>query len=410
MDERAKRLLLGVILIFVIQCCSLRGCTPVITTSEPPATPRTQPPPVVTEAPPVITEAPPADTVRRIGNVTTQKTFVELQRAGAFSEVGEQEDLFDGDGVRVSEGGACLLNIGSSLALRLLNDTTLGGVTVQSAEGTPLDVQLFLEEGGLTGGLIEPGAHAAFTLPDNSTINIFGTTFLIAYDPDTSTTTAVNFEGSVGVETPGAGRVRLPSGWYMQVIGGSMQQPVELPPDYRNPQIIDRMAYKTGSYLPIIDALVTPPVQTEAPPIFTDNGTLPFPGTVLTNIETIPLPWQVITGVLLLPTPLPPQVYLKEVYPNPLWVGDYCPDTPPYATVVVAVDAPGGVASVVARWSFQGQSYETPLEFQSDGTWTAALGPVQPYGDILISVIAVDKQGYQGETGEFAVTVNACIG
>lgn len=123
-----------------------------------------------------------------------------------------------GDVLRVRQGGEALMDFGDHMRLRLFNDTQ-AGIQSQSAAGVPLDVRMYLEEGGFTGQLMEHGARAVFETPGGATITVLGTEFFVVYDPGTGLTTVGNFQGTVEV-AGGGRRISLASGHYVEVPAG----------------------------------------------------------------------------------------------------------------------------------------------------------------------------------------------
>lgn len=139
------------------------------------------------------------------------------------------DQLFENDSVRVFGGGEGLLDFGGGLLLRAFNDTILGGVTVASDPGAPLDVRMFLESGGFTGHLAAPGGKATIQTPGGATISVLGTEFLLVYDPASRLTTVGNFAGTLGVAAGGSSAV-VASGHYREVpSGGQPGQELPLP-------------------------------------------------------------------------------------------------------------------------------------------------------------------------------------
>ena len=146
-----------------------------------------------------------------IGNVERKTDVVEHgSTANALAQLLGTADLFQGDVLKIHDGGEGLLNFDNQLSLELFNDSQLGVVS-STPPGTPLDIQIALTDGGFTGQLTTQGGRAVFTTPSGAQITILGTDFLIAYDPVTHVTTAGNFHGTVQVASAGV-QVALASG------------------------------------------------------------------------------------------------------------------------------------------------------------------------------------------------------
>jgi hypothetical protein len=169
--------------------------------------------PGMTGAPDETIVATPED---RIGAIFRELDVVQRgKEAGALQQVNESSDLFEGDVLRILEGGEGLLDFGSGLRLRMFNNSQIG-VIAASAPGAPLDVRLFLEDGGFTGQVTETGGQVRINTPNNAQIFIYGTTFLVAYNPQTEVTTVANFEGRVEAAST-AGQIDLPAATFTLV-------------------------------------------------------------------------------------------------------------------------------------------------------------------------------------------------
>jgi hypothetical protein len=126
----------------------------------------------------------------------------------------ESTDFKSYDGVRVREEGEAWLDLGDLMHLILKRDSVaqfvpgedargrLAGVDVLIPEATPLLQRLVLgihlSRGGLIGDKLEQSDAIALTTP-NAVIIVSGTEFFLAYDPDTNTTVAGNFNGTIDV-------------------------------------------------------------------------------------------------------------------------------------------------------------------------------------------------------------------
>jgi len=153
------------------------------------------------------------------GTVTREEDVVEH---GSDLDVLEQllgsVLIHAGDVLRVHQGGEALMDFGDHMRLRLFNDTRIGVVS-ESAPDVPLDVQMFLEEGGFTGHLMDKGGRAVFDTPGGAEITVLGTEFFVVYDPTRDLTIAGNFGGTVDVVGNGT-RISLASGHAVQVPAG----------------------------------------------------------------------------------------------------------------------------------------------------------------------------------------------
>ncbi|HLF27401.1 MAG TPA: choice-of-anchor D domain-containing protein [Anaerolineae bacterium] len=168
----------------------------------------------------------PTHTPHPLGSVTRVTDAVEHgNECSALERLFDKVALlYEGACLRVREGGEGLLDFGDSLRLRLFSDTQLGVVRAESAPDVPLDVRMFIEEGGFTSQLTERGGRAVFMTPGNAEITVLGTDFLVVYDPDRQLTTVGSFDGAV--EVAGAGvRIALVVGHYVHVPAGQPPGP-----------------------------------------------------------------------------------------------------------------------------------------------------------------------------------------
>lgn len=165
-----------------------------------------------------------------LGRVRRELDVVEHgPGSGTLQQLTGSADLLAGDRLRVRGGGECLLDFGDMMQLRLFNDSALGVVSAESTEDVPLEVALYLEEGGFTGELTAEGGQAVFETPGGATITVLGTEFFLVYDPSRAMTVAGSFSGTVAVE--GAGfTLNVAEGQYTEVpSGGSPGPPLPIP-------------------------------------------------------------------------------------------------------------------------------------------------------------------------------------
>ena len=156
-----------------------------------------------------------------LGSLSRKEDVVEH---GSACEVLVQ--LFDlvallrqGECIRVREGGEALLDFGDSMRLYLFNNSLARDLRARADPTAPLDVQMFLEEGGFTGQFASPGGRAVFSTPGGAQITILGTEFFVVYDSVNRETIVGNFQGTVEVTGGGAqitlaadSMVRVPAG------------------------------------------------------------------------------------------------------------------------------------------------------------------------------------------------------
>jgi hypothetical protein len=246
------------------------------------------------------TETPPTNSIGTLSRVSDAVEHNDNPVAGV-------DPLFENDSVRVFGGGEGLLDFGGGLLLRAFNDTILGGVTVASDPGAPLDVRMLLESGGFTGHLTVPGGKATFQTPGGATISVLGTEFLLVYDPASRLTTVGNFDGTLGVAAGGISAVVAPDHYREVPSGGQPGQELPLTfsqaeyegrsRDLRSPVLaLEQPATQPASTPTLIQTPTLHPTETgtttatpiqspSPPPTFTPTNTLAIPDEVYPIFE-----------------------------------------------------------------------------------------------------------------------------
>lgn len=164
------------------------------------------------------TEEPSGD--EQIGTIRLERDMVEHGLlGGALEQLIGTDPLFDGDSLRLFEGGESVLDFGDSIQLRLFNDTELQEIHRTSAEGTPLGVQIYLALGGFTGRVMEEGSQATIRTPGGTRITVYGTDFYVIYNPAEGMTSVGNFEGSLEVESQNL-TLSVPEGYFRNIPDG----------------------------------------------------------------------------------------------------------------------------------------------------------------------------------------------
>jgi hypothetical protein len=140
-----------------------------------------------------------------LGTVSAESDVVEHGSAVDLLEQLAESDVsfFEGDVLRVHDGGEGVLDFGDQLRLRLFNDSQLEILSVASEPDAPLDVRMFLEEGGFTGELQPLGGQVVFETPGGAEVTVLGTEFWVVYDASAKVTVVGNWGGTV--EVAGAG-------------------------------------------------------------------------------------------------------------------------------------------------------------------------------------------------------------
>ena len=282
------------------------------------------------------------------------------------------EDLKGNDSIKVFDAGEGLLDFGGDLILRMFNTTTLGGITVASDPGSPLDVRMTLESGGFTGDKVKPGGKAVFKTPNGAKITVYGTSFFVVHDPISGVTTAGNFNGQMEIEAGGSGPIPIPENHSRWVEPGGQPGP-------ETPLPFDRGGFEQRA------------------------RDLASPVAALVVVEIIePEPIPVDTT--------PPALELLAIDPERIAIGPECPGAPGTTQITVQAFDEGGISSVAAFWSINQQSAEVPLERIDDVTFTVTIGPVESLGSLSITLTAWDNAGNMTEFGGIIVEVVSCIG
>lgn len=199
-------------------------------------------------------------TVQRITDIVEHGPTVET-----IEQVVDEVSLFAGDVLRVRDGGEGLLVFPDGMLLRLFNDTALNITVVESDPGTPIDVRMFLEDGGFTGELTAAGGSAVFETPGGAEVLVLGADFFVTYDPMARQTVAGNFGGEV--EVSGAGEsVMLADGEFVEVPDGG-------PPGQPLPMTVDRESFEEMA-------------RAESSPIAAAKGASRWRLTIVHHVET----------------------------------------------------------------------------------------------------------------------------
>lgn len=171
-----------------------------------------------------------------VGTLTRERDDVEFgTSAGSLQPLaaGQSATFRSGDFVRVANGGEGLLDFGSQLVLRLFNNTDLNLVSITADAGSPLEVQMFLEDGGFTGSYSADGGSLVVDTPGGTAVVVLGTEFFVNYEPGSQSTVAGSFNGSVNVDW-GSGSMAITPGHYLEIAPGGPtgpEQPIPLTRD-----------------------------------------------------------------------------------------------------------------------------------------------------------------------------------
>jgi Tol biopolymer transport system component len=140
-----------------------------------------------------------------------------------------------GDFIRVRNGGRALLEFPDQVSLRLFDDTELEVLAVEFGEDVPLEFQIALTDGDVTGELVDEGGEVVFTTPTGAEITVLGTEFFISYNTSSQEMAAGNFDGTLYVRTPSmARRSSIGDGNYVTwTPGSSLSSEKSIPTTYQ---------------------------------------------------------------------------------------------------------------------------------------------------------------------------------
>ena len=162
----------------------------------------------------LVLREPESDAIGLVANDLDYVGHAILDRAE--KQVLGEEDLFEGDSVRVRSGGKARLSFGS-IEIFALNETDVGNIKIAGTPDAPAIVNILLRLGGVIGQVAESGQTLVLTTPvDNKQINILGTKFFVIFDLDTGNTMVGNFDGVVKVYV-GDQVTDITSGYYVLI-------------------------------------------------------------------------------------------------------------------------------------------------------------------------------------------------
>jgi len=224
------------------------------------------------------TPTPPRPSTTLEGTLSHERDDIEYgPSSGSLQALsaGDSVTFHSGDRVRVINGGEGLLDFGSNMVLRLFNNTSLNVVSIRADAGSPLDVQMFLEDGGFTGSYSANGGSLTINTPGGTAVIVRGTEFFVTYAPGSQVTLAGSFDGRVELDW-GNGPTSLTSGYYREILPSGPTGPEQPIPLTR--QEFEDETRQNGSTLRVGELMMqgyysepgpmvetTPPVQGETP-------------------------------------------------------------------------------------------------------------------------------------------------
>ncbi len=204
-----------------------------------------------------------------IGTVNTIQTRVQAGPAGNLNNVSISQTLYSHDAVQVTDGGIALLNFLDQVAIKLFNDTSVGGVNAEILESTNRRIHMKLERGGLSGQVVKGSGGVDFEIANGVHIYIVGTSFYITYDSSTDIISAGNFDGIVGYQVPGQSSQLLPASSLIDILPGGVIQLSNMQFDIKAFELAAQMANSPiqglSSLRGLSTSLIPTPVSTITP-------------------------------------------------------------------------------------------------------------------------------------------------
>jgi hypothetical protein len=273
--------------------------------------------------------------------------------------------------IGVFNGGLGDLFFTGGLALRLFNDTQVGGVSADPSPGSSLLARMRLEFGGFTGKQTGEGTQTTIETPNGATITVAGTNFFVVYDPGSQVTYCGNFGGRIAIQAAGSPPIGIPDGQIYRVDPGA-------PPVYWQD-----IPWSMDEFNEIAAANQSPmaPLEAAGPPP--------------------PLPPQDIT---------PPVFELLSLDPPSIVYGSECPGTFGETQLTMRILDENQIANAMVEWELNGVFESRPMERIDDQTYTVLIGPLQDFGVLNIVVRAEDMFGNAGQSEPIQVKVAQCIG
>ena len=217
---------------------------------------------------------------QQIGTVQRVRSVVQSGPQNSLTEVTDIEDLFNDDAVRVTQGGSAKLQFGSQIGIKLFNDSELGGVKAEVAQGTPNRIAWKLIRGGLSGQVAQPGGSAEISVLTGAKITVLGTRFFVTYEPNSGYVVAGNFDGKMNWSFNDGGERSIPIGEMVDISesGETAMYPIPFGPDE-----FDRIVDSVGSPIDALmrreyqiplpgEGVATEAPVTEAPQAFTTRA------------------------------------------------------------------------------------------------------------------------------------------
>ncbi len=195
----AKQVLAALIILVIVQVAC--GAEPA--TVEPPG------PGVHTPVPVATTQKPPA-AAPTIGAISNLLTRVRAGASSALRDIEGREELQNGDGVQVTEGGKARLEFPGPISVLVYNESEVEGVRAEVESSSNPRIAHRLIRGGLSGH-VTPGSQLTIDLTFGRRVTVLGTDFFVVFNEDNGYTTVGKFNGTLILSIPGQGDVKLDS-------------------------------------------------------------------------------------------------------------------------------------------------------------------------------------------------------
>ncbi|MFW6182600.1 MAG: CARDB domain-containing protein [Chloroflexota bacterium] len=343
---------------------------------------------------------------------------------GPLQPLEDVAPFFSGDAVRVRDGGEGLLDFNDQMRLRLFNDTRLEMIAAETDPDAPLDVRMFLVEGGFTGQVLADGGRAELNTPGGATIVVLGTDFYVVYDPQAELTYIGNFAGSVDVRVDEE-RIVVPS-----------EMTVILPQRDRVPLTLTRQEFEQlarNRQSPVAaaeevteESTPTPsptftPTATRAPVVPQGRTLTPAPPPTLTHTPRRPTLTPTLTDT---PTPTPTITLTVPSSPPDLYVSQLVQTTEAFFTedgqiaVPVAVTIVNGGGSEAERFKVSAHAetnsgiflFPFTVPGQNSTLYPFTTAPLEADDSITFSGDVLFDDTYQGQTVALFVQADSCAG
>jgi hypothetical protein len=179
-----------------------------------------------------------------IGLVERILQFVWAGPENSLTEVTPYRDLYNGEAVKITDGGKAFLDFHNQIQVTLYNDSHMGGIYGEADPSLPNFVRMKLIRGGLLGKVVSEGNSTEISLAFGTTVQVLGTTFFVVYDEASGYVSVGNFDGDVYLYPHGGDGIYLGPSTAADIPPEGEVRYHELPND---PDLFDTLASERGS-------------------------------------------------------------------------------------------------------------------------------------------------------------------